>query len=97
MKTIGFLRLLERSTEERGEKEPKDGKKVLESLVRYQVHCIYYYRLYEISVFLTSSALLLGGHNFNHYNNRLFQVTDFCFVCTDSIGIFENAMTRRQS
>ena len=37
MKTIGFLRLLERSTEERGEKEPKDGKKVLESLVRYQV------------------------------------------------------------
>ena len=51
MKTIGFLRLLERSTEERGEKEPKDGKKVLESLVRYQVHCIY-----EISVFLTSSS-----------------------------------------
>ena len=58
MKTIGFLRLLERSTEERGEKEPKDGKKVLESLVRYQVHCIY-----EISVFfLTSSSS--GGTQF---------------------------------
>lgn len=96
MKTIGFLRLLERSTEERGEKEPKDGKKVLESLVRYQVGT-YIVSLRDLCFLLDQLEEFFWALNFNHYNNRLFQVTDFCFVCTDSIGIFENAMTRRQS